>query len=185
MKKDIVWKGLEVLSLEHLNINYEKDYIKMDSVIVKEDVPLRIYYEIYCNTHWEVKRVNIKRNDNEVKNICIISEEQGIWKYENGEEVNDLKGCIDIDISATPFTNTLPIKRLSLNEGESRNIRVVYIDVDNFTLKSMKQRYTYISSSLEGCKYKYENLESGFNEEIIVDKDSLVVDYPNLFKRIK
>lgn len=65
------------------------------------------------------------------------------------------------------------------------NIRMVYIDVDKFILRSMNQRYTHISSSLEESKYKYENLESGFNEEIFVDKDSLVVDYPNLFKRIK
>ena len=185
MKKDVLWKGLEILSLEHLNIVHKKDHIKIDSVIIKEDEPLRIYYEIYCDIYWKVKSVNIKRFSHELRSIFITSDKQGIWKDERGEEIEDLKGCIDVDISATPFTNTLPIKRLALKEGEHSNIRVVYIDVDKFILRSMNQKYTNISSNLEGAKYKYENLESGFNEEIFVDKDSLVVDYPNQFKRIK
>jgi hypothetical protein len=40
-----------------------------------------------------------------------------------------LGGAIDIDISITPFTNTLAIRRLNLRRGQSEEIIAVYIRV--------------------------------------------------------
>jgi hypothetical protein len=45
------------------------------------------------------------------------------------KEVRDLSGCCEnVDVSETPFTNTLPIRRLGLTSGESAEIRVAYFD---------------------------------------------------------
>ena len=35
---------------------------------------------------------------------------------------------IDVDISATPFTNTLPIRRLGLQPGEFAELDVAFVD---------------------------------------------------------
>ena len=50
--------------------------------------------------------------------LHLESDGEGHWQ-ENGKDRPDLHGCIDIDIQATPFTNTLPIRRLGLKTGES------------------------------------------------------------------
>ena len=39
-----------------------------------------------------------------------------------------LVGCKYVDISETPFTNTLVIRRLGLTPGESADISVPYFD---------------------------------------------------------
>ncbi len=45
------------------------------------------------------------------------------------KDVRDLSGCCEnVDVSETPFTNTLPIRRLGLTSGESAEIRVAYFD---------------------------------------------------------
>ncbi len=95
-----------------------------------------------------------------------------------------MNGCIDIDISATPFTNTIPIRRLLLKAGESKEIKVVYVDIYNYNLRPVNQRYTCLNSNINGYKYRYENLNNGFTAEFFVDKEGFVIDYPDLFKRV-
>ncbi len=118
------------------------------------------------------------------KNIILQSDGNGIWTNDTNELVEDLKGCIDIDISITPFTNTIPIRRLLLKVGESKEIKVVYVDIYNYSLTPVKQRYTCLDSNLNGHKYRYENLNNEFTTEFFVDKEGVVIDYPDLFERV-
>jgi hypothetical protein len=96
-----------------------------------------------------------------------------------------LNDCIDIDISATPFTNTLPIRRLQLARGQSSEIKVVYIAVPEMELKPAMQRYTCLEIKPYGRLYRYESLPSGYTNEFWVDTDGLIIDYPGLFRRVQ
>ncbi|MEZ5648695.1 MAG: putative glycolipid-binding domain-containing protein, partial [Alphaproteobacteria bacterium] len=110
-----------------------------------------------------------------------IADGEGQWKDQNGILVSELDGCIDIDISATPFTNTLPIRRLNLKQGEAADLSVVYIAVPELAPRKVRQRYTCLEP---GKIYRYEGLDSGFAAEITVDDDGLVIDYPGIFRRM-
>lgn len=186
VRVDVMWKTLNETGLEHLFLLKNEEYITANSVIltVIEDKPVRIFYNIYCNLEWEVSKVGIQIFDDKNKKIVLQSDGSGNWTTDTGDSIEILKGCIDVDISATPFTNTIPIRRLSLKSGESREIKVVYIDIYNFDLWPVNQRYTCLESNLNGCKYRYENLSSGFMAEVFVDKHGLVIDYPDLFERV-
>ncbi|WP_291579288.1 putative glycolipid-binding domain-containing protein [Clostridium sp. UBA6640] len=186
MKKELIWKALDGFSTEHLCLYENQDGIIANSVVIgmNESVPFRINYEINCDLNWKVNKVDLRVFDNKSKNITLLSGDNGIWRKSCGEEIEDLRGCIDIDISITPFTNTIPIRRLSLKLGEPSEIRVIYIDVHNFKLKPVTQRYTCLESILEGFKYKYENLGSGFVTEFFVDKEGSIIDYPDIFERV-
>jgi hypothetical protein len=91
-----------------------------------------------------------------------------------------------VDLSATPFTNTLPIRRLSLREGESSEIGVVYVDVPVMRLDVSRQRYTCLERDADGGLYRYEDRGSfrGFAADLPVDADGLVLDYPGIFRRL-
>ena len=65
--------------------------------------------------------------------------------------VADLDGCIDVDISTTPLTNTLPVRRLRLAPGQSAEIQVGYVDVPTLTIRAVLQSYTRI----DGRTYRY------------------------------
>lgn len=98
-----------------------------------------------------------------------------------GTALPELNGAIDIDISITPFTNTLPIRRLNLRSGESYEILVVYIRMPGLSITTDRQRYTCLEV---GRRYRYESVDSDFAREIEVDAHGLVVTYPDLFRRM-
>jgi hypothetical protein len=92
-----------------------------------------------------------------------------------------LSGAIDIDLSITPFTNTLPIRRMDLAHGQSADIVVAYIRVPELTVTKDPQRYSCIESR---DRYRCESLDSDFVREIETDRDGIVVTYPGVFRRI-
>ena len=92
-----------------------------------------------------------------------------------------LRGAIDVDISATPFTNTLPIRRLSMRLGQSEEILAVYVQVPSLAVSTDRQRYTCLEA---GKRYRYESVDSDFTRDIEVDEHGLVVNYPGLFRRV-
>ena len=93
----------------------------------------------------------------------------------------DLAGAFDVDLSATPFTNTLPIRRLGLAAGQAETIHVVYVRFPDLEVTINRQRYTCLEPRR---RYRYESVDSDFTREIEVDPDGLVVTYPGLFRRV-
>ncbi|EPY2274721.1 putative glycolipid-binding domain-containing protein [Clostridium sporogenes] len=186
IRMDVMWKKFSGVGLEHLFLSKDDENIKVDSVILtmREDVPVHIFYNICCDLDWKVRRFDIQIFYKKYNNTVLRSDGNGNWTTECDELVEDLNGCIDIDISATPFTNTIPIRRLLLKAGESKEIKVVYVDIYNYNLRPVNQRYTCLNSNINGYKYRYENLNNGFTAEFFVDKEGFVIDYPDLFKRV-
>jgi len=90
-----------------------------------------------------------------------------------------LHTCL-IDLSASPFTNTLPVRRCNLAIGESIDIIAAYVAFPELTLTPDPQRYT----RLDALIYRYESLDSDFTRDIEVDGNGLVVNYPGLFRRL-
>jgi hypothetical protein len=80
----------------------------------------------------------------------------------------------------TPFTNTLPINRLNLTEGDSKEIEVVYFDLPSSNFSPLKQRYTNLGNGI----YKYESLASGFTANLEVDNEGFVINYPGIWQRV-
>ena len=139
----------------------------------------KIEYRIRTNHHWETTSFEIKSQlYNTIEIIDIRKEGKESW-YVNGQADQKFNGCIDIDISLTPFTNTLPINRLKLLEKEEEQIKVLYVDVLGRKMMPVQQKYTKLSQT----DYKYENVPNVFESVIVVDDLGLVVKYPGLFKR--
>ena len=95
------------------------------------------------------------------------------------DDERDFAGCTDIDISCTPFTNTLPIRRLNLKIGESAEIQVLHVDCPQIRFEVSRQRYERLSES----QYRFTSLENDFTAIITVDENGFVTDYPELFER--
>jgi hypothetical protein len=64
---------------------------------------------------------------------------------------------------------------------------MVYITVPELQVEVTEQRYTCLETTSSGGLYRFESLEHGeaiFTAELLVDQDGLVVDYPQLFRRL-
>ena len=86
-----------------------------------------VTYHLELDPRWQVLRLSVTEGDREVD--LTRDSRAGTWRDAGGAVLPELQGCADVDISVTPFTNTLPIRRLQLAEGESAEIRVAYVHV--------------------------------------------------------
>jgi uncharacterized protein len=112
------------------------------------------------------------------------SDGRGSWTGPDGRAIEFLKGCLDVDVMATPFTNTLAIRRLGLAVGEAREIEVAYVRIPDLELSRARQRYTCLEKNGEGAHYLYESLEGDFKAELAVDVEGLVLAYQGVWERV-
>jgi uncharacterized protein len=115
--------------------------------------------------------------------VDLRSNGEGNWKTPDGRTVPELDGCLDVDISVTPFTNTLPIRRLGLVPIESAEISVAYIQGTRLQAWPDPQRYTCLEKDNQSGLYSFVSLDGGYTADLRVDADGLVLDYPGLFRR--
>ncbi|MGH7358672.1 MAG: putative glycolipid-binding domain-containing protein [Candidatus Rokuibacteriota bacterium] len=178
------WRDWSGDGLEHLVLEERPDGVHADAAIlgnVDSGEAFAARYRIDCDGRWRVRRLRLTLLGRDTE-LELSSDGSGDWADGSGTPRPDLAGTVDVDISATPFTNTLPIRRLTPRAGESETIRVVYVRLPELTVTVERQRYTCLEP---GRRYRFESLESGFAREIEVDGDGLVVMYPDLFRRVR
>jgi uncharacterized protein len=181
-KLEVLWRQVVEAGSEHLVLSMD-DGIHADSLSVGEieNTTYRIHYQLHCDAGWNVQRLRIK--DLLLNHVVtLVRGKDNRWSDDGNHLLEALDGCVDVDIMITPFTNTLPIQRLKLKTGQSREIAVVYIGLPGLIVSRFEQRYTCLASNSEGSIYKYESLKSGFTAELKLDVDGLVTDYPDIFR---
>lgn len=179
--KSLIWTGPEYHSLENCDINATDTGTEIKSVVIGnyERQSFKVEYFIKVNPNWETLFFDLKCQLGQWKQqLAFESDGAGKWYFENNLQT-EFNGCVDIDIPVTPFTNTLPIRRLQLKTGDCSTIKVLYLDILNHSIRPVEQRYTRISE----YEYKYEDVPPGFDATVQVDDDGLVVEYPPLFMR--
>jgi hypothetical protein len=181
MRLEVLWRQLVGTGIEHLILNVDGG-IHADGLAVGEIErgAYRIHYQIDCDADWNVLRLRIEDLLRDSV-LALTRAADNRWNDADGTMLDTLEGCVDVDLMFTPFTNTLPIRRLNLKPGEARDLAVVYVGLPGLQVSRFRQRYTCLSSGNSGGTYRYESLESGFTAELKVDEDGLVVDYPNIF----
>jgi uncharacterized protein len=188
MERNIIWSAWDEPGLEHLHLVLEDEQILADGMIlrVKDGIPFRARYNIRCDPDWSVRAVELSLLDSSREDMHLYADGKGHWRDGSGNAIAGLAGCLDVDISITPFTNSLPVRRLKLEQGASADLLAAYIAVPEMEVKPSRQRYTCIESSPEGGLYRYEDegLFRSFTALLPVDADGLVLDYPELFRRI-
>jgi hypothetical protein len=186
MENNLLWTPQQEAGLEHLHLRQNDEGIHVDSVVIgiHQNIPFRAWYEIHVDRDWKVQHCTLRILGDSHQQITLQADSENHWTDAAATALPALDGCIDVDISITPFTNTLPIRRLSLNPGQSVDIVVAYIAVPELEVRPVPQRYTCLESSAAGGLYRYESLTSGFTRDLRVDAQGLVIDYPGIWKRI-
>jgi hypothetical protein len=172
---DYVFRGLEFESLERLHVEIGEQ-IRATSVIDSERG--RYSYELVCEPDWTFRTIRIEAAASE-RALTIVSDGKGEWTVDD-EWRSDLDECIDIDLPVTPFTNTLPIRRLGLAIDDEADLAVAYIQFPDLEVVVDAQRYTRLGAD----SYRYDSLDSDFTADLTVDADGVVLEYPELFERL-
>jgi len=98
----------------------------------------------------------------------------------DGARSPHLDGCLDVDVAATPLTNTFPINRLAgLAVGAAVTFPVAWVDVPGLGVTRVDQTYRRLADR----RWQYSDERYGAFE-LSVDDDGLVVDYTGFAIRV-
>jgi uncharacterized protein len=181
MQRTLLWTSQEYHSKEYCTIRKVRTGTEVNSVILgmHKKTIYKIDYQTRINKNGETIFVEIKFDSKDPWSTgAFQSDGEGHWTR-NGKSLKRFDGCIDIDISLTPFTNSLPVNRLKLENKEQQFIKVIYFDILQKRVTTARQSYSRLSK----YKYLYENVPHTFQATISVDGCGMVLDYPGLFSR--
>lgn len=154
---------------------------------VEDGKALWVRYIIVCDADWRTRQVRIgtARNPQELSEfpqggplLSLSADGTGNWRVDDAERL-DLRGCLDVDLGCTPSTNTLPIRRLRLDVGQSAEVTAAWVRFPDLSVEPLHQRYTRLATD----RYRYESLDSDFTADLTVDEQGVVVDYPGGWRR--
>lgn len=185
LPRDAAWISLDEQSVEHVRLQAGTEGIVADGVVIhrRETGAFRLRYLITCDRAWRVRAVEVRHLDVAAPALTLRTDGLGRWTTSQGEPVEVLRGCGDLDLSYSPFTNTLAIRRLALEPGGAAEITAAFVTVPDLGVQAVRQRYTRLKSTAAESVYRYEAVESGFAADLVVDGDGLVIEYPGYFRR--
>ncbi len=138
-----------------------------------------VRYRIDADRAWKTRTARIDLHLGPLaRSVRIATQPDGRW-HVGGMEQRDLRGCVDLDLTATAMTNTLPIRRLGLPVGSAATVPVAWMTFPDLEIHPVHQIYTRIAED----RYRYEAPHNRFSAEFTVDASGIVVDYPEYWTR--
>lgn len=178
----LYWQPKMQSGFEALIFDEEKDALFVDSIVIgiENGEAFKLHYRIWLNHQWQVTNFRIGHLPYGEEHK-FYRDQKDCWSRGDfyGNDEGEWTNCTDLDISCTPFTNTLPIRRLNLEIGQSADINVLFVQCPKLTVRTALQRYERLSE----FEYQFTGLESQFTAVITVDANGFVTNYPNLFER--
>ena len=183
INREIMWRRvMDDLSFEHARvIRTEAGTGISGSVLVAQNgLPLRVDYCIACDASWQTRTIQVGQTWRGVHSkLRLHHDGSGRWQ-KDGKEDSTLAGCTDVDLGVSPSTNALPVNRLRMALGESREINAAWIRFPELEITPTRQAY----HRLRERRYEYRNLVSGFTALIDVDDDGLPTEYAGIWRRV-
>jgi hypothetical protein len=139
----------------------------------------QIDYAIECDSDWRTRSVSVDLESAEGSGRLRLDAEDGVWRKAGGAEIESARGAVDADVSFSPSTNTLPIRRLRLPVGGSAEVVAAWVRLPELTVEPLPQKYTRIAET----RYLYESRGGAFTAELEVDENGVVGDYAGIWKR--
>jgi uncharacterized protein len=175
------WLGAET-GLERFELWREAEGWTMCGTIlaVTGQGPVEARYEVACNTDWRTRSVFASLRQTGGGRAVRLAVDGGRWLVD-GRHDPALDGCLDVDLSWSPLTNTLPIRRLALPVGQASGpLTMAWVRFPALTVEPLPQRYDRLAAD----RYRYSSRGGEFTAEIEVDAEGLVVKYQGAWERL-
>jgi hypothetical protein len=180
--RTVLWKKADNTSFEYSVLHPVSEGFVLEGtvVLILEDLPAKVTYRVDCDSHWRTRHVEVlQEKAGKITKMVLTVYEKQHWQ-ENHIPLQLADGLFDVDFEISPITNSLHIRRLNLKVGESAHSTAVWLRFPSLTLERLKQQYTRISDR----RYRYEAPDLGFEAQLEVDADGLIVKYGDLWMRI-
>lgn len=172
-----IWRRRDEPGLEVFQLRSDTDgFCAFSTIVHAGEVAFGMSYVWHLDRNLRTRRLDLRLTSPTLQPM-IIERHSGGWRVD-GKDRSDLAGCDEIDLSATPFCNTLAMRLL---EG-SGELTALYVDMPSMQLQPSRQRYTAFGAN----RWRYFDLGvvEGFEADLKVDHSGFVIEYEGLFETI-
>jgi hypothetical protein len=175
----VLWQAAQYHSSERAVLRPMRGGWEIAGTVVAaiEGRPIEAHYVVTCDEQWRTRSTEVTaRAGRALQAVCWSVDDAALW-WRSGQEVTRVRGCVDVDLALSPSTNTLPIRRLGLRVGDTREVVAAWVRFPDLTIEPLAQRYTRTGE----MTYRYES--ESFAADLEVDDAGLVVHYGDLWER--
>lgn len=141
--------------------------------------PWSARFSVVVDAQWQTRSCFLEALGGDgLDRVTLHADALGHWTLD-GRDWPELTGCHDVDISASPLTNTLVVRRLGLAVGDSRTLDVAWVDVPSLAVRRVAQTYRREAED----RWVYEDPTYG-SHPFTVDPLGVVREYQGLFARV-
>lgn len=167
------WTTWDGEHTERLALRWENEAWTVSGRVGREQVE----YVIRLSPLWHVRQFLLFRDLPE-PDLWLGTDGQGRWGEMNGAHRPELDGAHDIALDVTPFTLTLPIRRLPLHVGDAFELIVLVVDVETLAVEPTVTTYHRTDDR------SWRITRRGETTEVTVDDYGLVTDVEGAFRRV-
>ncbi len=170
----IMWRRADHTGLERAVFEFRADGTRLSgtTLVVSQDEPFEIRWSVITAPDGSTVTVGAHlQGESTNRHLSLSSDGAGAWST-GDDPVLELYGATDVDLGWTPATNTLAIRRLGLDIGETGETTVVRIPFPERDIERMTHRYTKLAAD----RYEYRSGEA--TATLTVDEHGIVTDYP-------
>lgn len=141
-------------------------------------------YELHLDRAWHTRNARVtERTATGTRTISLETDGLGHWQVD-GDPLDHLDGCLDVDLEASALTNALPIHRLRPAVGDQVQAPAAYVRIMGLRVERLEQTYRRTADSADGgYRFDYAAPVFDFSCRMSYDRSGLVLDYPGIAVR--
>jgi uncharacterized protein len=179
----IGWRRIDMAGMELLHMRIGPDGIEADaSVLCAWKGGFSLDHSWKLTPEWRTRSLRIERRDSDGRRTLTLEREGDGWLVDGARRA-DLDGTDDPDLSITPFCNTLVLRRVPPAEGARISVETAYVDAETMEVTRSRQRYDRKGPTR--IRYIDQGVAAGFEADLEVDSEGLVIQYEHLFERVE
>lgn len=193
------WQRLDTSGAEHALVDARNGLYARGTQLAVDPIAYTCRYELQTDPGWTTTRFEVSTEGTGWARSLRLELAAGRWRATTSEQGNLdavlsaagharaglpgtedpdlLYGAFDVDLTGSPMTNTLPIRRLNLLQAEpgvAHRISVAWVLAPSLEVVQADQIYTLLSEGV--VRFANET----FSADLVVDDDGFVADYPTL-----
>ncbi len=198
----LLWDRLDTVGAEHTLVETRAGLYARGTAIAVDPIGYTARYELRTDESWGTARLDVSTEGAGWARTLRLELAAGRWRAttaEQGdldgaltatghagaglpgtEDPDQLFGAFDVDLTGSPLTNTLPIRRLGLLKAEpgvAHRISVAWVLVPSLEVVQADQIYTALGDG------RVRFASETFSADLEVDAAGFVTHYPGLATR--
>jgi hypothetical protein len=179
----ILWQDLTTGALDRCQLaGVPGGGVQLSGTVLTPGTPLQVSYRVQADQAGHTRVVDLALDHGDgLTAHTLLAYGDGRWGWAGGPDLDAVAGAVDVDLTVTPATNTLPIRRLAgvgLEVGDAADLRMAWVQFPGLEVIPSDQRYERLADD------RWLFSTGDFAAELVVDLHGLVIEYGGLFRAV-